>query len=67
MILGNSNVLLASNLRRSVRSGGFCGGEWHFILLICLTRELTYRLLFTLIDWFTCLMPCVHFIKTFDV
>ena len=38
-----------------------------FILLTCLTKELTYRSVDTLIDWFMRLMPRVQFIfqKTF--
>jgi len=34
IILGNSNVLLASNLRKSVHTSGFCGSGWHFIWLL---------------------------------
>jgi len=30
IILGHSNVLLASNLRKSVHIGRFCGSGWHF-------------------------------------
>jgi len=68
VILGNSNVLSACNLK--IRP------HWRFLrkrvtsyyfTYTHTTRQLTYRSVVILIDWFTRLMPRVHFPKPFAV